>query len=648
MKEDTPLEHGQWQVEDDDDLLSNPSQRPDIHDVMAARLSRRGFLKASAAAAVGAGLTGTLPGWEPAGANAAAATSLTFKELSHGLDDKLHLSEGYRAQVLMRWGDPVTSDAPQFDPQNQTPASQGGQFGYNCDYIGYIPLDPHGPTASTHGLLIVNHEYSTVQMMFPGSPEPQALTKAQVDTAMLAMGQSIIEVKRGDDRKWSVVADSKYARRITPKTEMVIRGPAAGHPRMRTSFAPNGRRAFGTFGNCAGGTTPWGTIITSEENIQYYFKGDIEKNPEAANYKRMGLGRYGASRSSEWGRVHPRFNLDSEPLSANHSGWMVEIDPLDPKSLPRKRTALGRFKHEGAGVWINPDGRVVVYMGDDQRFEYVYRFVSHARWFPNHRSANRDILDHGTLSVAVFKDDGTVQWMPLVYGKGPLTQENGFTSQADVVIEARRAADLLGATPMDRPEDVEVNPVTGTVFVMLTKNKKRTEVNAPNPRTKNTYGQIVEMVAPNGDHGAETFKWSFLLMAGDPKDPKHGARFHPDTTDNGWFMAPDNCTFDNKGRLWIATDGSERFGFADGLWACDVVGPGRALTRHFMRTPKGAELTGPCFTPDNTTLFCSIQHPAEGSSFDKPDHRWPDFDPALPPRPSIVAIDTTALLKDDK
>lgn len=620
---------------DDDDIPCprSGSGGASFQEVVGARLSRRGFLKGLASA----GALSLWPGWGSAEAATAGASTLTFQELSHGLDETLHVAPGHTSQVLIRWGDPVTADAPAFNPASQSAAGQGAQFGFNNDHIAYIPLDPHGEDASRHGLLAVNHEYTDPRMMFPGSPSFDKLSDEQTEITILAMGLSIIEVRR-TAKGWVVVEGSQYARRITPHTEMVLCGPAAGHARMVTSGSPGGRRAYGTFGNCAGGITPWGTVLTAEENIQYYFQGDAAAGAEAVANQRMGLGRVRPSMAAGWGRLHARFDLDKEPRAANHVGWIVEFDPRDPKSRPRKRTALGRFKHEGCGTFVNGDGRVVAYMGDDQYFEYVYRFVSAGRYHPNHRSANHDLLDKGTLSVARFEDDGKVRWLPLVYGQGPLTPANGFKSQADVLIETRRAADLVGATKMDRPEDVEVNPRTGTVFVMLTKNHKRQTPNPANPRVGNNYGQIVELSAPGGDHSADTFTWDFLLLAGDPAEKEHGARYHEAVSRDGWFMAPDNCTFDNAGRLWISTDGSYRYGFADGLWACDVVGPGRALTRHFLRTPREAELTGPCFTPDNTTLFCSVQHPGERSSFDEPSTRWPDFDPKMPPRPSVVAV----------
>ncbi len=311
-----------------------------------------------------------------------------------------------------------------------------------------------------------------------------------------------------------------------------------------------------------------------------------------------------------------------------------------------KRTAIGRFKHECATTVVNPDGRISVYSGDDQRFDYLYKFVTHGRYDPNNREANRDLLDSGTLYVAKFEADGGMRWLPLVFGTGPLTPENDFHSQADVLIETRRAADLVGATPMDRPEDVETNPVNGRTYVMCTNNTKRKpdQVNAANPRPKNKHGHVIELIPPTKDgkpdHAALDYRWEFFFLAGDPADPDSGAKYLADISPSGWVSAPDNCTFDGRGRIWITTDGQPKVGFSDSVYAADTEGPGRGLTRCFFNAPTGAEICGPTFTPDHRTLFVAIQHPAEdkGSSFDKPTTRWPDFKPDMPPRPSVVAI----------
>ncbi len=412
---------------------------------------------------------------------------------------------------------------------------------------------------------------------------------------------------------------------------------------MRTRADPSGALIHGTFSNCAGGTTPWHTILTAEENVQLYFSGDAAKGPEATARRRYhitGRGYY-----PDWGRYFERFNLDREPNEPNRFGWIVEIDPYDPKSTPVKRTALGRCAHECATTAVSHDGRVAVYSGDDARMEYVYKFVTQGRFDPSRPEANRNLLDEGTLYAARFEANGRMRWLPLVFGQGPLTPENGFHSQADVVIEARRAADRVGATPMDRPEDVEAHPDNGRIYVVCTYNERRKETNAANPRGPNKHGHIIEIVPPlaggKPDHTATECDWGFFLLGGDPRDPGHGARYAGEVSANGWVAAPDNVAFDPKGRIWITTDGQEDLAnFNDSLYAAQVSGPGRGATRCFFVGPSGAEITGPAFTPDGRTLFLAVQHPGadDGSSFEKPSTRWPDFQDGVPPRSAVLAI----------
>jgi secreted PhoX family phosphatase len=484
------------------------------------------------------------------------------------------------------------------------------------------------------------------------------VTRELVEIEMAAHGNSIIEIRRGTAGKWAVAAGSSYARRITAlDTPMRVSGPAAGHPRLRTRRDPTGTRVIGTLNNCAGGITPWGTYLSAEENFHGYFSGKAEGTLEERNHRRYGV----PGSAYQWARHHDRFDVRVEPNEPNRFGWIVEIDPYDPSSTPIKRTALGRTKHEGAESIVNVDGRVVVYSGDDERFEYVYKFVSDGRVEPGNRAANLRLLDSGTLFVARFDEDGTATWLPLVWGTGPLTPEQGFVSQADVLIEARRAADLLGATPMDRPEDVEPDPVSGRVYVILTNNEgrragdanARRRPNRANPRPENHWGHIIEMVPPGGDHAALKFGWDVLVRGGDPRQQSVGALFNPATSTSGWFACPDNCAVDGRGRLWIATDQGTAWkkasGTADGLWALETQGERRGTGRMFFRVPVGAEMCGPVLTPDDTTLFLAVQHPAtdgvkdwatfgRASTFEDPATRWPDFDPGMPPRPSIVAV----------
>ncbi|MEM1347386.1 MAG: PhoX family phosphatase [Myxococcota bacterium] len=569
-------------------------------------------------------------------------STLTFEEIPHVRDATHHVAPGYDAQVVIRWGDALESNAPEFDAFRQTAAAQEKQFGYNNDFLAFLPL-PLGSSSSTRGLLCANHEYTCPYLMFPGSPSSAELGPEQVEIDMSAHGHTIVEIERTEGG-WRLVRDSPFNRRITMRTtRMGIGGPARGHELLKTSADPQGVEVIGTLSNCAGGTTPWGTVLIAEENFDDYFSNAVlDDTPQGQRLKRY---TFPATRQSAWGVHQPRFDLAQEPNEANRFGWIVEIDPYDPERAPIKRTALGRMKHEGATTVINHDGRVVVYTGDDEQFEYLYRFVTSGRFDPIDRDANRDLLDAGTLSVAKFDESGSMRWLPLVHGDGPLSEANGFRDQGDVVIMARRAADLVGATPMDRPEDVEVHPHTGLAYVMLTNNTKRTTPNAANPRPANRHGHIVELLppaAPDGsrDHAAERYDWGFFLIAGDPNSDE-GATYHPGTTRHGWFSCPDNLAFDPAGHMWIATDqGSAQaeHGIADGLYGADTQGPGRALPRQLFAAPIDAEVCGPCFTPDGQTLFVSVQHPGERSQFEDPSTRWPDFAEDVPPRPSVVAI----------
>lgn len=599
--------------------------------ILERRLSRRSFVGRSLLA--GGGLLLPL---RHLAAEPAADGSQGFQELAHGRDEDSHVAPGYRQQVLLGWGDALFPDSPVFDPYAQSRDAQLRQFGYNNDYLAFMPW-PRGSRNSRAGLLVANHEYTLRQLMFHSDHLQKISVQERVDIEIAAHGLSVVAIERVAD-SWQVRRNHGRNRRITPWTRMHLSGPAAGHPRLRNAGSPDGISTRGTYANCAGGVTPWGTILTAEENVQHYFTGDALRSSEADSHRRFGI-TGGPDILFDWGRVYPRWDLNQTPNEPLHVGWIVEVDPYSPDSIPIKRTALGRCQHEACTVWVNSDQRVVAYSGDDQKFEYIYRFVSEDVYRPDDHAANLQLLDHGVLSVAEFLDDGRMIWHPLVYGHGPLIPENGFNSQADVVIDLRRAADLVGATPMDRPEDIEVNPVTGTVFVMLTKNLARDETDAANPRAANPCGHILELTPPDGDHAAAEFSWDIFILAGNPGKPAHQTHYHADISAYGWFAAPDNCAFDNAGRIWIATDGAGMLGIADGLWVCEVTGPQRALTRHFFRTPYGAELCGPCFTPDNRTLFVAVQHPGEGTTFAHPSTRWPDFRDDWPPRPSVVAIE---------
>jgi len=614
-------------------------EAPPLSALVQASLSRRGLLLGSAAAVAALAL--------PGGRAEAAESTAGFPELARVMDDRDHIAAGYDRKVLIRWGDKVLPDAPEFDPAAMTAAAAERQFGMNNDLLVYLPL-PLGSDRSDHGLLFVNHEYPNPQLMWPGLTEDDAgakLTEAQVAVTMAAIGCSVIEV-RDDGADWQVVAGSRYARRITPATPIRIAGPAAGHPMMRTAADPEGRTVLGTFDNCNGGMTPWGTVLSCEEGFDGWLGGDPAKSEHAAL-----LARYGADEAEDgygWGRFHDRFHYEREPNEAHRFDWVVEIDPYDPEAQPVKRTALGRMAHENAGCVVAPDGRVVVYMADDHDFDYLYKFVTAKPWNPQDRAANRDLLDEGTLFVARFNPDHTLDWLPLVQGEGRLTAENGFASQGDVAIKTRLAADLAGATPMDNPEGFTVNPVTGKIYVALTENEdsEAGQINAANPRAPNPEGHMLELLPPEAsgriDHAAARYGWDIFILCGDPAKPEAQARYHPDTSANGWFTDPDNIAFDPAGRMYVCTDGPPDAGFNDALYVLDTEGPGRALPKLFYSPPRGSECSSPCFTPDGRTLFLSVQHPGEDSeTLNAVTTRWPDFRDGMPPRPSVIVIRRT-------
>jgi len=646
-----------------DDIPLSPADDDTMGAVIARRYGRRDILKGSLAVTAATALFGTAALQSASGPAKAATAGFAFRELEAGIDETHHVAEGYVADVVIRWGDPLAKDMPAFDPRTLTGEEQSKRFGYNNDYIAFFPLDG----SSTRGVLCVNNEYANPEVMFPGigvRPDRSDfanITDTHVGVEMAAHGVSIVEVALRDG-KWAPVVDSKYNRRVTAAAPMSIDGPAAGHDRLKTKADPTGRSSLGTLNNCAGGQTPWGTYLTGEENCNGYFWTD----QKASDGKRLTKGLGGAQQKSyerygipsnwySWGKFHERFNVDKEANECNRFNWIVEIDPMDPTSTPVKHTALGRFRHEGAEMIVNPDGRVVVYSGDDAQFDYVYRFVSKEKYKPGDKAHNMRLLSEGTLSVARFDADGSMVWLPLVHGEGPLTTEGGFASQAEVLIDARLAGDALKATRMDRPEDVQPVPGTGKVYIMLTNNDRRRpeQVDAANPRSKNDFGHIIEITAPDGDHAASKYRWEMFIKCGDPRVADVGALWNPATTADGWFACPDNAAVDALGRLWIATDQgslwSEKTGKADGLYAVGTEGATRGQSKLFFRCPVGAEMCGPCFTPDGETVFVAVQHPATDgvknwkpfgreSTFEDPATRWPDFKPDMPPRPSVVAI----------
>ena len=626
-----------------DDRLG-PGAEP-LASLLHSTSSRRSLLKG------GIGLAAAL--MSPARLRAAADSA---RQLPGSTADRVVVAEDYRYDVIIRWGDPLFSDAEALDAAavargsllDMAPAVAERQFGYNNDAVHFFPLEG----ASSRGIVCVNHEYTNEELFLPGlvrieTADPRQMADyvrrhpGVVPLTQAMHGVSIFVIERDARGRWQHVAGTPHARRITGASPCEITGPARGHPLLRTVADRSGTRVLGTLNNCAGGQTPWGTFLTAEENVDYYFGGGSVLGRSDATVQRAHRRLPPRSASIHgWEHVDARFDLGREPTELLRFGWIVEIDPYDPAALPKKRTALGRCKHEGASTAMTRDGRLAVYSGDDDRFEYLYKFVTAGRVHPTDRAANRDLLDRGVLYVARFDADGSGRWLPLVQGQGPLTAANGFATQADVVLRAREAADLLGATPMDRPEDVAPDAATGRVYLALTNNKDRAAdsrrgeyngrelglgPNAANPRGPNPYGHIVEIEEAGGDCGAEAFRWGLFLAGGEFAAPSP-------------FGSPDNLALDRAGNLWIVTDGTQPGGFNNGCYVVPTRGPERGRIRQVMSAPRGAEVCGCSFTPDGSTLLLSIQHPGEGGSLAAPTSQWPDG-PGRVPRPSLIALE---------
>jgi secreted PhoX family phosphatase len=552
--------------------------------------------------------------------------------------------------VIAPWGEPVgvPGAMPAWRPDaSNSAADQALQMGMHHDGVEYLPLD-----GSQRGLLVMNHEYTDDGLLHPDGAADW--TAAKTAKSQAAHGVAIIEIEQRDGR-WEVVRPSRYARRFTAATPFALGGPAAGHPLMRTAADPAGRTVLGTVNNCASSLTPWGTYLSGEENFVFYFDGGDDRTPDQRRWGLRPTGFY------PWAKTDARFDARRHPHEFHRFGWVVEIDPMDPASTPVKRTALGRAAHEGAWVAVTRDGRAVVYSGEDARFEYIYKFISRDRIRPaggglTAAQANRELLDHGTLYVARFDADGSGRWLPLVHGQGPLTAANGFDDAGEVVIKTRQAGDLLGATPMDRPEWLAIDPHTGTVYCTLTNNTRRGAagqpgVDAANPRANNAMGHVIRWreggdAGDGGDFDATTFRWDHLLLAGDPANERAEARGN---VDGDIFGCPDGLAFDPRGLLWIQTDVHaaqmhqgefERIG-NNQMLACDLA---TGEVRRFLTGPVNCEITGCTFTPDARTMFINVQHPGETPS-DRSDpadptrySTWPDGPGAARPRSATVVI----------
>lgn len=653
----TPFyEHG-------DEVPSNTSTNPTMYEISLARPSRRGFLFGGLAT-IATGLFGA--GLTPRAALAQTTASgglLGFSAIPISFDDKVLVPAGYNVQVLAPWGTPILGDMPAFTPGGNSGAEQGMQVGSHHDGMHFYPIDG----SSSDGLLVINHEYIEPRFLHAEKWSGRALDGDMVvfDTVgardaddvlkeINGHGCSVMRVTKGADG-WQVMADPAN-RRITGLTPMEIAGPARGSAHLVTKFAPDGKRARGTLNNCSSGATPWNTYMTAEENwAGYFINADAEMPRE---HKRYGLSaeesRYGWEKAVGGADEYARFNATASGATAaddyrnepNAFGWMVEFNPFDPASVPQKRTALGRFAHEGIVFAPAVAGKpVVCYSGDDTRFEYIYKFVSSAVYDP--ATASGAMLDDGTLYAARFNADGTGDWLALAPGENGLSPENGFADLADILVNTRLAADKAGATKMDRPEWGTVDPATGEVYFTLTNNNKRdlTQVDAVNPRAENVFGQIVRWKYTDANHAATSFAWELFVLAG---TPKQSTTFNDLTLgDDNIFACPDGIWCDANSRLWIQTDmgdiGPDYEGpLKDfGMNAMLAADPKTGEVRRFLTGPHGQEITGLSMTPDGKTMFINVQHPGahatpEDFAAGKFGSGFPDYNGTVPRSATLV------------
>lgn len=624
--------------------VCNTSSNSYFRDIAGSAISRRAALGLGAGGVFGAVALSMFGGPRRVDAaspllaqSAQTDPNMPFTRIDpvHFETDELTVPEDFAWVPLIRWGDPLFTDSPTFDAMNQTAEAQSKQFGYNCDYTDVIRLD------DLNALLVVNHEYTNENIMFPADQLANDLDRVR-SVGRAAHGFSVVELKRPRvDAPWEVVVGGAKNRRFTTdETEFVFTGPAAGSDLLKTV---EGDKVRGTLGNCSGGTTPWGTVLSGEENFHSYFRSA----GTSATDKRYGLADNETVRG--WEHQDPRFDARNAGYEneINRFGWVVEIDPMDPTSTPRKHTSLGRFKHEGANIRVDENNAVAAYSGDDERFDYLYKFVSANKYVEGDRAHNLTLLEKGSLYVAKFTGnspaseidgsgklpsdgafDGTGEWLPLmVNGKSVV---DGF-SDAEVLVYTRLAADKVGATKMDRCEDVQPSPTTGKVYVACTNNSKRGTAGkaAPdeaNPRTENRDGHIIE-IAENGDRADATmFRWNILIVAGDVAqgDATYFSGYPADKVSP--ISCPDNLAFDSQGNLWISTDGApDGIGYNDGLFRVGLEGTERGLVEQFLSVPRDAETCGPVVHDDEKHVFVAVQHPGEEGTFEEPHSYFPDY-----------------------
>lgn len=654
---------------DTDDIPTNPTDNLHFNRVVARAVSRRGFMKTG----LGLGAVGFLGGTLAAcggdsdsspigggGGAPGAGAMLGFAAVAAATGDDIIVPEGYRHQVITRWGDPLFANSPAWrgDARGDA-AAQALQVGDNHDGMHFFPL----AGSSEEGLLVMNHEYLNDEYFYPPEVVPggENWTLDDVRKGQNAHGITVAHVRRGENGEWRVVIPSRYNRRLHGNSPMALTGPAAGHALLQTKADPTGTVALGTLNNCGNGFTPWGTYLTCEENFNGYFGSRTEADTRDANQRRYGINAYRSW--YRWEDHDDRFDYKIEPNEANRFGWIVEIDPFDPSSTPKKRTALGRFKHENCAIAIAPDGRVVVYMGDDQANDYVYKFISDDRYEAGNAAGNRNLLENGKLYVARFMDGNTSgdmmgvgEWILLDRSTATTdgrTLGDLFADHGELLVNTRAAADAVGATPMDRPEWVTVHPATQEVYLTLTNNSGRKEgdTDDANPRANNVYGQIIRWREQGGDATAETFEWDLFVLAGNPTVHAEGLnQGSANVTPENIFNSPDGLAFDADGRLWIQTDGNfSNAGAYAGMGNNQMLvgDPTTGEIRRFLVGPSGCEVTGITWTPDQRAVFINIQHPGEyGAHPRRPEvapqedplafSRWPEASGGRPRSATVV------------
>jgi len=601
-----------------------------FHDLVNTQVSRRQILKTGGTF----GAAGFLAGTSSLARAVTQPTSLMgFTQIPMSTADDIKLPEGYSYDVLVSWGDPILKDAAKFSVNN-TANDQLGQYGDNTDGMAMFHLTNNdGSLNENRAVLAANSEY--INKKFMHRHKGDNMSNDDVMKEIVAHGVNIVEVARNPKNEWSIVQNSKLNRRLHgDAAEFEITGPVAGHALVKTAADVSGKLVRGTLNNCGNGETPWGTYLTCEENFNGYF-GAPEGTTMTEQQNAYGLSENGFNYG--WWSSQERFDLSKNANEAHRFGWIVEIDPYDPSSKAKKRTALGRFKHENAALSLSKNGHAIVYMGDDERGEFIYKFVSKNTYLKGDRKHNMSLLEEGTLHAAKFSNNGSGEWIELTYGKNGLTKSNGFESQEYILVFARMAARFVGATSMDRPEWVACHPSSPMVFCTLTNNKHRGEkdsqpLNAANPVRQNPYGHIIRWVPEHRDHLSDRFGWDIFAMAGNPTIQTGLLAGSENINEDNMYNAPDGLAFDKSGRLWIQTDGNyKNEGIFEGHGNNQmlVADPTTGHIRRFLVGPKGCEITGITFSNDQRTVFIGIQHPG---------NEWPNAVEDGAPRSSVVAI----------